>query len=106
MTKRSNVEEGFKEVIKHFNKIDIIIAGAGVFGEDNIDLIIGVNLLGVIFTNLVGLNYMSKEEGGNGGIICNIASVLGLSVLPSAPLYTASKHAVVGFTQSLAVIEF
>jgi NAD(P)-dependent dehydrogenase (short-subunit alcohol dehydrogenase family) len=37
------------------------------------------------------------------GWIVNIASVAGLNTCPGAPSYTASKHAVVGLTRSIAV---
>lgn len=49
------------------------------------------------------MKLMSKENGGNGGIIVNVASVLGFTVLPGTPIYNATKHGVIGFTRSLGV---
>lgn len=49
------------------------------------------------------MNAMSKANGGNGGLIVNIASVAGFEVAPGIPIYNATKHGVVGFTRSLAV---
>lgn len=49
------------------------------------------------------MKFMSKNNGGKGGIITNVASVLGLTVLPGTPIYNATKHAVIAFTRSMAV---
>lgn len=46
---------------------------------------------------------MSKANGGNGGIIVNVASVLGLTIIPGTPIYNATKHAAIAFTRSLGV---
>ncbi|XP_077158564.1 15-hydroxyprostaglandin dehydrogenase [NAD(+)] isoform X2 [Paroedura picta] len=47
---------------------------------------------------------MKTENGGNGGVIVNIASLAGLMPAPFQPVYCASKHGVIGFTRSLAII--
>lgn len=50
---------------------------------------------------------MSKEKGGNGGCIVNIASAAGITTtFFMMPIYSASKFAVVGFTRSMAVSIF
>lgn len=46
---------------------------------------------------------MNVKNGGRGGIIVNVASTLGLDILSFQPIYTATKHGVVGFTRSLGV---
>lgn len=54
--------------------------------------------------NYAALDLMSTEKGvGRGGIICNIASVMGIDHFFSIPAYVASKHGVIGFTRSFAV---
>ncbi|XP_025994478.1 alcohol dehydrogenase-like [Solenopsis invicta] len=45
---------------------------------------------------------MGKHKGGKGGVIVNISSVTGLYSSCELPMYFASKHAVLGFSQSLA----
>ncbi|XP_037945958.1 alcohol dehydrogenase-like [Teleopsis dalmanni] len=59
-------------------------------------------LTGLIETTLVAVPIMSKSESGRGGLIVNVASVLGLEPGPFAAVYSATKHGVVGFTRSLA----
>jgi len=39
---------------------------------------------------------------GNGGTIVNVASITGLSGTPTAAIYSAGKHAVIGLTRSTA----
>jgi len=46
---------------------------------------------------------MGKDEGGNGGVVVNISSVVGLFPFSGGPVYTATKHAVIGFTRSFGV---
>ncbi|XP_042324733.1 15-hydroxyprostaglandin dehydrogenase [NAD(+)] isoform X3 [Sceloporus undulatus] len=46
---------------------------------------------------------MKTENGGTGGAIVNIASLAGLMPAPHQPVYSASKHGVVGFTRSIAM---
>lgn len=38
--------------------------------------------------------------GGRGGIVVNIASILGLQPLAGCPVYVGTKHFVVGFDRS------
>lgn len=46
---------------------------------------------------------MGKHKGGKGGTIINISSMAGLAPVIYYPIYAATKHAIVGLTNSLAV---
>jgi len=46
---------------------------------------------------------MGKDEGGKGGVVVNISSVLGLFPMEGSPIYVATKHAVIGLTRSFGV---
>lgn len=59
--------------------------------------------VGVINFTQVAVDFMSIEKGGRGGIIANVSSLCGVDALFANPVYTATKHAVVGFTRSLGV---
>lgn len=43
---------------------------------------------------------MGKHNNGRGGTIVNVASILGLQEFHGAPVYTGTKHFVVGFSRS------
>lgn len=62
--------------------------------------------IGVINTTYAAIEFMGKTNGGNGGIVMNIASTLGLDYLCVFPAYTASKHGVVALTRTFAVSFF
>lgn len=43
---------------------------------------------------------MGKDQGGKGGVVVNIASILGLQELSGCPVYVGTKHFVVGLDRS------
>jgi NAD(P)-dependent dehydrogenase (short-subunit alcohol dehydrogenase family) len=59
--------------------------------------ILGTNVDGVVF----GTRRLAKVMQP-GGVIVATASLAGLTAMPSDPLYTLTKHAVVGFVRSIA----
>lgn len=102
VTDKKQIEQRFKEVVSQMKYIDILVNGAGIIMDRNVELTMGVNLIGLINTTMVALNYMDKSQGGRGGVIVNIASVLGLEPAHGIAVYTASKFGVIGFTRSMA----
>lgn len=62
-----------------------------------------INLVSVISGTYLGLDYMSKQNGGEGGIIVNMSSLAGLMPVAQQPVYCASKHGIIGFTRSAAM---
>jgi len=102
VTDRLEVERSYKEIVLKFERIDIVVNSVGIVNENSVENTLSVNLMGVITSTQTAIEHMSIEKGGRGGLIVNVASVVGLDGLFSAPLYTASKHAIVGFTRSLA----
>jgi short-subunit dehydrogenase len=79
------------------------IAGGGTFLElthDRIDEVVRVNLLGVMHVTRVFLPGML--ERGHGHVI-NVASLAGRFAVPGAAVYSATKHGVVAFSESLDV---
>jgi 15-hydroxyprostaglandin dehydrogenase (NAD) len=45
-------------------------------------------------------NIWAKNNGGKGGVVVNIASILGLQELAGCPIYVGTKHFVVGLDRS------
>lgn len=59
--------------------------------------------LGLIHFTLTGIEFMRKDGGvGHGGTIVNVVSDLGYLPYIGCPIYSASKHAALGFLKSLA----
>jgi NAD(P)-dependent dehydrogenase (short-subunit alcohol dehydrogenase family) len=98
---------GWTEVARAIGAVDILVnnAGVSVFGPtdeasyDDYDWIMGVNFGGVI-NSLVSFIPKLKEQG-KGGHIVNVASMAAFCAGPQAGIYTASKFAVRGLTESL-----
>lgn len=96
-------EEQFKEAIeatiKKWGSIDILMNNAGVLSEQDWKRGIDINSGGVVRGTYLGLQYMGKNHGKNGGVIINTASIAGIIKYPVVPIYTATKHFVIAFTR-------
>jgi NAD(P)-dependent dehydrogenase (short-subunit alcohol dehydrogenase family) len=70
----------------------------GELPDGEIDRIVRANLLGVVY----GTRECARRLMPNGGSIVATASLAGLLGMPYDPMYTATKHAVVGFVRAAA----
>ncbi|XP_075144588.1 alcohol dehydrogenase 2-like [Haematobia irritans] len=102
ITNKTSIKNAFDQIVKAIKYIDVLVNGAGILKERNVELTINVNLIGLINTTLEALPYMDKAAKGRGGVILNISSVAGLEPMGSTCIYSASKFGVIGFTRSLA----
>ncbi|XP_073841358.1 alcohol dehydrogenase 1-like [Musca autumnalis] len=102
MSKVETIENAYKVVMEKVGNIDIVINGSGILNERLIDLTASVNLAGVIHSNLIALDHMSKAKGGRGGLVVNISSLAGLVQMPMTAVYSATKTGVINFTKSMA----
>jgi len=102
----ASVQSVVDEVLSRAGRIDLLVnnAGLGLLGgaEESsvaqVQALFDVNLFGVIrMTNAV---LPSMRRRGKGRII-NIGSVLGLIPAPYAAHYSAAKHAIEGYSESL-----
>jgi len=62
--------------------------------------VMDINVKGVLFSMQYQIEAMLKNGGG---VIVNNASIAGLIGVTMAPIYAASKHAVIGLTKSVAL---
>ena len=98
----------FAAVRDKFGRLDILVnnAGLGLFGKldefstVDLDAIIQCNVRGTYICCREAMKMMARQKSGT---IINISSVVGFKGYPSQSAYTASKHAVVGMTKSIAV---
>jgi 3-hydroxybutyrate dehydrogenase len=94
--------------IAAFGSVDILVNNAGIqhvaavdaFPDDTWDQLIAINLSSVFHTTKAALPSMKAQGWGR---IVNIASAHGLVASPFKAPYTASKHAVVGFSKAVAL---
>jgi len=101
----ANVDQTVKKILAN-NNINCLINNAGItsfkLAEENsineIDDIIHTNLLGPIYSIKAVLPSMIKQGGGT---IINILSVVTKKVFVQSSIYSASKHGLIGYTNSL-----
>ena len=92
----------FDYCFEEFGQLDIVCNNAGIMTSD-INLSskqVAINLTAVIESTFKGIDLMSMKNGGNGGVVVNISSGSGYNVLRGAPVYTATKFGVIGFSRS------
>ncbi|BBZ44088.1 SDR family oxidoreductase [Mycobacterium parmense] len=93
------------EVERQLGPIDVLINNAGIMPLGRIidesdavtRRILDINVYGVILGSKLALKLMVPRRRGH---IINVASLAGESYIPGAATYCASKHAVVGFTDT------
>ncbi|GFY77141.1 15-hydroxyprostaglandin dehydrogenase [Trichonephila inaurata madagascariensis] len=101
VTSFAEFKNAFDKVISTFGRIDVLVNNAGIISEKNFQKMIEVNVNGVVHGTQLAFEHMSIERGGHGGYIINTASEAGLEPTYVAPVYCATKHAIVGLTKSL-----
>jgi meso-butanediol dehydrogenase / (S,S)-butanediol dehydrogenase / diacetyl reductase len=107
VTSRLAVERSFDSVIASFGGYDILVANAGVstmrravdITDDEWNFVFDVNSRGVFLTNQVAARHFLKMKTG---VIVNTASLAAKIGAPFFAHYSASKFAVLGWTQALA----
>lgn len=107
LTDMGFLDEAVKQAAEHFGGIDILINNAGMAlnapfeetGEAQFDKIMAVNVKAPYFLTQKVLPYLKRSECAS---IINLSSVVGHAGYPMQSAYVASKHAVLGFTKSLA----
>jgi len=98
-----------ESVIKKYRKIDILINSAGIYSQNQYDIVnlsaeefddsMNTNFRGTFLTTKHVLPYLLKNEGN----IVNISSALGLVPEKESSIYCSSKAAVNMFTKTLAL---
>ena len=96
------MESLFGQTKSSFGNIHLVCNNAGIIHERHWQKMLDVNLAGAIHGTQLGVEYMSTENGGEGGVIINVSSAAGLEIVPFSPSYCASKHGLVAYSRSLA----
>ncbi len=97
-----------EKVIEQHGKVDMVFNNAGVttgthfkdMDEDNWDWVMGINFDGVINSTRAFIPHMVDSPEA---AIVNTSSIFGMVAVPGQTVYHATKFAVRGFTESLAM---
>jgi len=107
VTDFDTVRTAVQSVAADFGTLDIAVNNAGVLGihkvidmtADQWDQVMNVNAKGVFLCSKAELEIMLPKKSG---AIINVSSILGKTGMSDVSAYSASKFAVIGFTNSLA----
>ena len=106
VSEHNQMEAAAQKVVAQFGQIDILVNNAGVshwskikdLSMEVVKIIMNVNFLGAVSLTKAVLPGMLKRKQGN---IVVISSILGKIVTPKQAAYNASKHALMGFFDTL-----
>lgn len=94
--------------IERFGRLDVLINNAGITAWSRLDAVedpavferlMHVNYLGSVYATLAALPHLKRSRG----LVVAVASVAGLTGVPERAAYAASKHAMIGFFESLRI---
>lgn len=103
----NHVQLAVDKALTTFHQIDILLNTAGVLDgfaktldtdESLWDKVMNTNVKGTYFVTNAVLPHMLERKSG---VIVNMASIAGLVAGGGGAAYTASKHAIVGYTKQL-----
>ena len=105
---RAAVEAAVGQAVERFGRLDVVVANAGVgaygpfldLDPEQLELMIDVNLKGVIYTAAATLGHLVASGAGD---FVSLASVAGVNAFPGEAVYNASKFGQVGFTRALDI---
>lgn len=107
VTSDASVDAAVQQLMAHEGRIDLLVNNAG-FGvapaaaeessPDQARAIFDTNFFGIIRMTRAVVPHMRRQGSGR---IINIGSVLGFLPMPYMALYSATKHAVAGYTEAL-----
>ncbi len=105
LTKKEEIKKVQEEIIKKFNKIDVLINNAGVglydswenMKEEQLRYMFELNFFSVVNLTKEFLPYLKKTNGS----VINVSSVAGKMYIPYMGGYCATKFALNAFSDSL-----
>ena len=108
VTNRAMVDDMIAKTVSTYGKIDILVNNAGITADNTLlkmteaewDRVLNVNLKGVFHCGQAAAAVM--VEKGNGGVILNASSVVGIYGNFGQTNYAATKWGVIGMTKSWA----
>ncbi|WP_100010158.1 glucose 1-dehydrogenase [Lentibacillus sediminis] len=107
VAKEEDVQNMIDTAVDHYGTLDILVNNAGMMDnmmpaaevtDDLWEKVLSVNTTGIMRATRKALSIFLEKERG---VIVNMASSAGLAGSRAGATYTASKHAVVGYTKNV-----
>ncbi|MFF0430445.1 SDR family NAD(P)-dependent oxidoreductase [Streptomyces sp. NPDC004520] len=108
VTDRDAVFAAVAEAVGHFGRLDIVVNNAGMlsmgmveeFGESEARAQLDVNFFGALWVSQAVMPVLREQGSGH---IVQVSSIAALGGFPSTGLYSASKFALEGLSEALAL---
>lgn len=105
----ASVQACMDAALARFHTLDVLVNSAGIVDPSGpLDLdpqrfrrVMAVNTEGVFLMCQAFVRHVKETQGA--ASVINVASTAGLHGVANRPVYTASKHAVVGLTRAMAI---
>jgi len=108
VSKERQVRDSIRKTVERFDRLDIIINNAGMvhikplheYTEREWDHVMDVNVKSMFFATKHAIHHLRRSGRG---YIVNVGSISSFVGQALTPVYTTTKHAVVGLTKSIAL---
>ena len=108
VSSEKQVRDSIQRTVKEFGKLDIVVNNAGMvhikllheYTEREWDNVMDVNVKSMFFASKHAIPHLRR---GSRGYIVNVGSISSFVGQALTPVYTTSKHAIVGLTKSIAL---
>ncbi|MEO5802011.1 MAG: SDR family oxidoreductase [Verrucomicrobiota bacterium] len=108
VSSEKQVRDSIQKTVKHFGSLDIVVNNAGMvhikllheYTEREWDNVMSVNLKSMFFAAKHAIPHLRKSQRG---YIVNVGSISSFVGQALTPVYTTTKHAIVGLTKSIAL---
>jgi len=108
VSRQEDCTRAVTQTLERFGALDVLVNNAGITMWSRLDAVsdltvfgrlLATNYLGAVYTTAAALPYLKNSRG----LIVAVASIAGLTGVPERTGYAASKHAMVGFFESLRI---
>ncbi|QGQ19255.1 SDR family NAD(P)-dependent oxidoreductase [Cellulomonas sp. JZ18] len=108
VTDKGAVDTAVSAAVDHFGRLDVVVNNAGTmstgmveeFSEAQARAQLEVNFFGALWVSQAAMPHLRRQGSGH---VLQVSSIAGLGGFPSTGLYSASKFALEGMSEALAM---